>query len=144
MSELLDFKLPEERRERFQKYLEEINVLDNLAKILKSLYEEPEKPEDPLRYVCDKLLTEVYNETLDSLIKLRDQAEDTIIKLQKKCVQLRHPKELVMCNESVAHAHKRAFGIEKYDKEVLNSEIHIELLQEDLTDSEHLTNVWLK
>ncbi|KAF2884149.1 hypothetical protein ILUMI_22038 [Ignelater luminosus] len=123
MSELLDFKLPEGRRERFQKYLKKINVLDSLAKILKSLYEEPEKPDDPLRYVCDKLLTEVCNETLESLIKRRDEAEDKLVKLSKERGRLRRSEELVECNEPVAHTYKRAFGVGEYDKKVLNSEI---------------------
>ncbi|KAF2887589.1 hypothetical protein ILUMI_18583, partial [Ignelater luminosus] len=91
-----------------------------------------EKPDDPLRYVCDKLLTEVLcNKTLESLIKLRDE----IVKLSKKCKRLRHLKELMKCNEPVPHTFKRPFGVEEC-KEVLNSESHIEFLQENLTAME--------
>ncbi|XP_069695072.1 c-Myc-binding protein [Periplaneta americana] len=39
------------KREEFRKYLERAGVMDALTKVLVSLYEEPEKPDDALDYV---------------------------------------------------------------------------------------------
>lgn len=45
----LEFLQPSEgKREEFRKYLEKTGVMDALTKVLVSLYEEPEKPEDAL------------------------------------------------------------------------------------------------
>ncbi|XP_014663390.1 PREDICTED: C-Myc-binding protein-like [Priapulus caudatus] len=38
------------RREEFRKYLENAGLVDALTKVLVSLYEEPEKPENPLDF----------------------------------------------------------------------------------------------
>ncbi|XP_076358772.1 c-Myc-binding protein [Tachypleus tridentatus] len=43
------------KREEFKKYLEKGGVLDAITKVLVSLYEEPEKPEDALKYFKEKL-----------------------------------------------------------------------------------------
>jgi hypothetical protein len=40
----------ETKKEEFRKYLESAGVLDALTKVLVGLYEEPEKPNDPLVY----------------------------------------------------------------------------------------------
>jgi hypothetical protein len=38
------------KREEFRKYLERAGVMDALTKVLVSLYEEAEKPDDALKY----------------------------------------------------------------------------------------------
>lgn len=38
----------ESKREEFRKYLEKTGVMDALTKVLVSLYEEPDKPEDAI------------------------------------------------------------------------------------------------
>ena len=43
-------KNAETKREEFRKYLESNGILDALTKVLVGLYEEPEKPMDPLEY----------------------------------------------------------------------------------------------
>ena len=47
------FKNAETKREEFRKYLESNGILDALTKVLVGLYEEPEKPVDPLEYPFD-------------------------------------------------------------------------------------------
>lgn len=44
------FQPPDSKREEFRKYLERAGVMDALTKVLVSLYEEPEKPDDALEY----------------------------------------------------------------------------------------------
>jgi hypothetical protein len=39
------------KREEFRKYLEKAGILDVLTKVLVGLYEEPEKPTNPLEFV---------------------------------------------------------------------------------------------
>lgn len=44
------FQPPNSKSEEFRKYLERAGVMDALTKVLVSLYEEPEKPDDALEY----------------------------------------------------------------------------------------------
>lgn len=44
------FQPSENKREEFRKYLERTGVMDALTKVLVSLYEEPDKPDDALEY----------------------------------------------------------------------------------------------
>ncbi|KAG2377421.1 hypothetical protein C9374_009332 [Naegleria lovaniensis] len=39
------------RKEEFRKYLEKNGVVDSFTKALVALYEEPERPQNPLEYV---------------------------------------------------------------------------------------------
>jgi hypothetical protein len=45
----------ETKKEEFRKYLESAGVLDALTKVLVGLYEEPEKPSDPLVFLKQQL-----------------------------------------------------------------------------------------
>jgi len=45
------YKPLDTKREEFRKYLDRAGIMDALTKVLVSLYEEPEKPEDALGYV---------------------------------------------------------------------------------------------
>ena len=47
---MTSFRPADSKREEFRKYLEKAGVLDSLTKILVSLYEEPEKPNNALEY----------------------------------------------------------------------------------------------
>ncbi|KAK0081812.1 hypothetical protein PV325_011533 [Microctonus aethiopoides] len=46
-----NYKPNDSKREEFRRYLERSGVLDALTKVLVSLYEEPEKPDDALEYI---------------------------------------------------------------------------------------------
>ncbi|KAG7201766.1 hypothetical protein KM043_004486 [Ampulex compressa] len=76
------------KREEYRKYLERAGVLDALAKVLVTLYEEPEKPEDPLEYVRKYLggITET-NLEIDALKKELDEAKAKISELKAKLVK---------------------------------------------------------
>jgi len=43
------------KREEFRRYLERNGVMESITRALVALYEESEKPEDPLRYICHRL-----------------------------------------------------------------------------------------
>jgi hypothetical protein len=43
----------EKKREAFKKYLDEKKVMNSLSKIIISLYEQGERPEDPLTFIRD-------------------------------------------------------------------------------------------
>jgi len=45
------YKAVDSKKEEFRKYLEKTGVLDTLTKILVSLYEEPDKPNNPLDFL---------------------------------------------------------------------------------------------
>jgi DNA polymerase I-like protein with 3'-5' exonuclease and polymerase domains len=47
--------MSETKREAFRKYLETGNVLETLTHALVSLYEEPERPSDPLNYIRESI-----------------------------------------------------------------------------------------
>ncbi|KAF5295970.1 hypothetical protein FQA39_LY12742 [Lamprigera yunnana] len=57
----------EGKREEFRKYLEKTGVIDALTKVLVSLYEEVEKPENAVEYICNKLASQVCGETLTEI-----------------------------------------------------------------------------
>jgi hypothetical protein len=43
----------EKKREAFKRYLEDKRVMDSLSRIVVSLYENPERPDDPLTFIRD-------------------------------------------------------------------------------------------
>jgi len=51
----MSFRPGDSKREEFRKYLEKAGILDALAKILTSLYEEQDKPADALEYLKHNL-----------------------------------------------------------------------------------------
>ncbi|KPJ19787.1 C-Myc-binding protein [Papilio machaon] len=54
------------KREEFRRYLERAGVMDALTKVLVSLYEEPDKPEDALEYVRKHLGTDGGEDELEA------------------------------------------------------------------------------
>ncbi|XP_017753717.1 PREDICTED: C-Myc-binding protein isoform X2 [Eufriesea mexicana] len=79
---------PDSKREEFRKYLERAGVMDALTKVLVSLYEEPEKPEDALEYIRQNLagITEVDVE-IQSLKNELEEAKAKITDLKAKLVK---------------------------------------------------------
>eukprot|EP01083_Nonionella_stella_P037628 102556_1 len=54
------------RKEEFQKYLEKAGVIDQLTKLLVSLYENPDRPENALDYIKNFLGANVQSANDDS------------------------------------------------------------------------------
>ncbi|XP_068974346.1 c-Myc-binding protein isoform X1 [Bombus flavifrons] len=83
-----NFKPPDSKREEFRKYLERAGVMDALTKVLVSLYEEPEKPDDALEYIRQNLggITEVDIE-VQTLKKELEEAKAKITELKAKLVK---------------------------------------------------------
>ncbi|KEG14943.1 hypothetical protein DQ04_00251190 [Trypanosoma grayi] len=47
----MSYQSSEAKKEEFRKYLERKQVIDTLTRVLVNLYEEPEKPEDPVDFI---------------------------------------------------------------------------------------------
>lgn len=47
----MSYRSSEAKKEEFRKYLESHHVIDAVTRVLINLYEEPEKPEDPVDYI---------------------------------------------------------------------------------------------
>ncbi|CAH0683077.1 c-Myc-binding protein [Helicoverpa armigera] len=60
------YKPIDSKREEFRRYLERAGVMDALTKVLVSLYEEPDKPEDALEYVRKHLGTDGGDDELEA------------------------------------------------------------------------------
>ncbi|KAI4478165.1 PREDICTED: C-Myc-binding protein [Polistes canadensis] len=82
------FKSSDSKREEYRKYLERAGVMDALTKVLVSLYEETEKPNDALEYIRKNLgdITE-NNLEINTLKKELDDAKAKITELQEKLVK---------------------------------------------------------
>lgn len=119
------FQPSEGKREEFRRYLEKTGVMDALTKVLVSLYEEPEKPNDALQYplydlvskkvilivvslvylsyIQNKLALQAGDETIDSLKTQLAEAQEKIETLEKENAALKgepkveeeQPQELV-------------------------------------------------
>lgn len=47
----MSYRSSEAKKEEFRKYLETNQVIDALTRVLVNLYEEPDKPEEPVEYI---------------------------------------------------------------------------------------------
>lgn len=47
----MPYRSSEAKKEEFRKYLENCQVVDALTRVLVNLYEEPDRPEDPVEYI---------------------------------------------------------------------------------------------
>ncbi|XP_015429180.1 PREDICTED: C-Myc-binding protein [Dufourea novaeangliae] len=83
-----NMKPPDSKREEFRKYLERAGVMDALTKVLVSLYEQTEKPDDALDYIRQNLggITEVDIE-MDLLRKELDETKAKVTELKAKLVK---------------------------------------------------------
>nr|CAI5842511.1 unnamed protein product [Callosobruchus analis] len=95
------FKPSEGKREEFRKYLEKNGIMDALTKVLVNLYEEPDKPEDALQYILDKLSIQAGLETQKQLLSKLEEANNQIKALEEELEQLR----LSMAPPEEIHTH---------------------------------------
>lgn len=47
----MSYRSSEAKKEEFRKYLETNQVIDALTRVLVNLYEEPDKPDEPVEYI---------------------------------------------------------------------------------------------
>lgn len=76
--------MSESQKETFRKYLEASGALDNLVKVLVSLYEEPEKPKQALDYMKAALGAPTpadYEAAVAERDGLRKQLEDAQLRI---------------------------------------------------------------
>ncbi|XP_041980213.1 c-Myc-binding protein [Aricia agestis] len=76
------YKPIDSKREEFRRYLERTGVMDALTKVLVSLYEEPDKPEDALEYVRKHLGNDGADDELEAArARIAElEAENTLLK----------------------------------------------------------------
>ncbi|KAB0794737.1 hypothetical protein PPYR_04140 [Photinus pyralis] len=79
-----NYKPSESKREEFRKYLEKTGVMDALTKVLVSLYEEPDKPDNAVEYICNKLSNQICGETLTDIRANLQEALTKISDLEKE------------------------------------------------------------
>ncbi|CAN9513844.1 unnamed protein product [Ophioblennius macclurei] len=75
-------RAPDSRREKFRRYLEKAGVVDNLVSVLVTLYEQPEKPENPLEYLKQHMGA-VGQTSADS-----EALQQEVMELRKTCARL--------------------------------------------------------
>lgn len=79
----------EGKREEFRKYLEKNGVMDALTKVLVNLYEEPDKPEDALEYIRDRLAMQAGMETYIQLKNKLDEYQTRVDALSQEIEELK-------------------------------------------------------
>jgi hypothetical protein len=47
----MSYQTPDTKKEEFRKYLEKTGVIDAMTRVLVALYEEPERPSNPLDFI---------------------------------------------------------------------------------------------
>jgi len=93
MSANPNYKPSEGKREEFRKYLEKTGVMDALTKVLVALYEEPDKPENAVEYICNKLATQVCGETLTAIRGNLEEATAKVTALEHENAALKAPAD---------------------------------------------------
>uniref|UniRef100_A0A2R5L907 Putative c-myc binding protein n=1 Tax=Ornithodoros turicata TaxID=34597 RepID=A0A2R5L907_9ACAR len=90
MSSYRNFSQPvDSKKEEFRKYLDSNGVLDALTQALKSLFEETERPADPLEYLKRHLAgdTPPMEETVSALKQELKTTREALNALQERCEQ---------------------------------------------------------
>lgn len=94
----------EKKREQFKKYLDEKRVMDQLSKIVVSLYERPDRPVDPLIYIQDYFSLDKGDVDMPTIrannIKLAKKLEELKAKLadMEKKLAAKKPKPVASQN----------------------------------------------
>ena len=82
----------EQKKEEFRKYLERSGVIDNLTKVLVGLYEEPEKPGNPIEFI-KKCLGAPSDTDVESLKAENEDLKRQMDQLTKKNEELKRELE---------------------------------------------------
>ena len=82
----------EQKKEEFRKYLERAGVIDNLTKVLVGLYEEPEKPGNPIEFI-KKCLGAPSDTDVESLKAENEDLKRQMDQLTKKNEELKRELE---------------------------------------------------
>eukprot|EP00762_Andalucia_godoyi_P007331 ANDGO_01544.mRNA.1 C-Myc-binding protein homolog len=59
----MSYQTPDTKKEEFRKYLEKTGVIDAMTRVLVALYEEPERPSNPLDFIKQYLGSSGSSET---------------------------------------------------------------------------------
>lgn len=86
-----NYKPSEGKREEFRRYLEKTGVMDALTKVLVALYEEPDKPENAIEYICNNLSNQLCGETLTAIKGNLEEAMSKIAALEQENLALKAP-----------------------------------------------------
>mmetsp|Transcript_16077 Transcript_16077/g.38131 ORF Transcript_16077/g.38131 Transcript_16077/m.38131 type:complete len:85 (+) Transcript_16077:165-419(+) len=80
--------MAETKKESFRKYLESAGVIDALTKVLVSLYEEPNKPNDAVSTIV-QLLGGPSAEEYNSLLAERDELKERLQRAEEELAQIK-------------------------------------------------------
>ena len=69
------------KKEEFRKYLEKTNVLQSLTRVLVGLYEEPERPQNAMKYLLKLLEPKKASITVSKLSKGLEEVEENLKKV---------------------------------------------------------------
>merc|ERR1712176_32128 len=79
--------------EEFQKYLEKAGVIDQLTKLLVSLYENPDRPENALDYIRNFLGANIAQNANDDSKELQQRISDLEQQLKEKYDEINQLKQ---------------------------------------------------
>ena len=80
---------PDNKKEEYKRYLERTGVTDALTKVMVSLYEEPEKPQNAIEYIKKYLGTQNGDTEYDRIKKENEELHSTIKDLETQIGDLR-------------------------------------------------------
>jgi len=83
------YKTPDNKKEEYKRYLERTGVTDALTKVMVSLYEEPEKPQNAIEYIKKYLGTQNGDTEYDRMKKENEELHSTIKDLETQIGDLR-------------------------------------------------------
>jgi hypothetical protein len=83
------YKTPDNKKEEYKRYLERTGVTDALTKVMVSLYEEPEKPQNAIEYIKKYLGTQNGDTEYDRIKKENEELHSTIKDLETQIGDLR-------------------------------------------------------
>eukprot|EP01027_Heterolobosea_sp_BB2_P001622 GEZU01002435.1.p1 GENE.GEZU01002435.1~~GEZU01002435.1.p1 ORF type:complete len:101 (-),score=45.17 GEZU01002435.1:193-495(-) len=84
---MASYQSSDSKKEEFRKYLEKSGVVDAITKVLVTLYEEPEKPTNPLEFM-KQYLGGPSNNDYEELKRQNEELQAKVEELQKKLAAL--------------------------------------------------------
>mmetsp|Transcript_22652 Transcript_22652/g.67453 ORF Transcript_22652/g.67453 Transcript_22652/m.67453 type:complete len:88 (+) Transcript_22652:162-425(+) len=84
--------MSESAKEQYRKYLESAGVIDELVKVLVTLYEEPDKPKQALEYIKSSLGAPTTGE-FEAVVSERNTLKKRVLELEDELNKLRGTQE---------------------------------------------------
>ena len=95
------YQTPDTKKEEFRKYLEKAGVIDALTRVLVALYEEPEKPANPLDFIKQYLGSPSSATSAGEAESLRTENDALKKRIEELTASLKDAKVRRVCGPSV-------------------------------------------